>query len=179
MDFGIDRLIEMIEQRISRPVANAVLYVLTLAVLVVGLKTIGAFVIAAFTYIRGLFLYFHGAKAPQLTSGDALLVVTYIALIVLLWMVSIAGLAVIRRRYQKKLDAAVNAAKEILVTTEEEAKRILYRTEDDVAAIIKSTKETIAESKAVTDKSHADLHGLIEEIDRKLKELKERSGSSS
>ncbi len=48
MDFGIDRLIEMIEERLGRPIANAVLYVLTFAALTWGIRAKGVFSVGAF-----------------------------------------------------------------------------------------------------------------------------------
>ena len=175
MDFGIDRLIEMIEQRISRLVANLVLYVLTGAVLVFGIKAIAEFAIAASTHARDLVLYFRGAKAPQITPSDALGLLFYAALIVVLWMVCIAGLAVIRRRFQKRLKTATMEAREVLSETENEARRIL----NDTAAIV-------AECRAFTEQNHAHLKAeykkgerLLEVIDQKVDVLKALGGELS
>lgn len=135
MDFGIDRLIEMIEQRISRPVANAVLYVLTFAVLAWGIRTVGAVAIAAFTYIRALLLYFHGAKAPHLTPSDVLGLLWETVFLTLLLMVFFAGMLVIRRRINKGLKATFIELENI-----------------------------VEDCKAFADKTRADLHADTEKF---------------
>jgi len=142
MDFGIDRLIDMIEQRIGKRTATAVLYVLTVSILIFGLKTIGSFLIRAFTYLRGLYFYFHGAALPRITPDQALSLLFDIVWVTIIWGIGCGGLLLIRRRIMRG-------------TTE----------------MLRNAELTVADCKEFTDKNHASLHEMLERLDHQREEL--------
>lgn len=163
MDFGLDRLIEMIEERIGRPAANAVLYVLTFSVLAWGLKTLGSFCISVFTYAQGLFLYFRGAKAPKFTSSDALHLLYDLAIFAVLWIVFVSAMTILRRHYQKKIDA--HAAK-----TSAELKEIIA---DARAAVTESENQARAKLDEIVSAYDAHIERNRDEARVELEESRQ------
>lgn len=164
MDFGIDRLIEMIEQRIGRLAANAVLYVLTFAVLAWGIKTVGSFAVSVISYGNALWLFFRGAKAPQFTASDAILVSINVALFGVLLVLYFAGLAVIQRRTRRKLTLLVDEAKA-------DALAALAESQKEADAILLRTRDMVTACQAFTESNHTKLHEAADDVQRLLDQL--------
>jgi hypothetical protein len=112
VDLGLDRLIEMIEQRVGKPAATAVLYAVTAGAFAWGIHALFAYLILPVaTHGADVLSYVRSATPRQLTEVWAQAVIGG----ALGLLVFLAGLKVIEKRFKRKANEITGALRGQLI----------------------------------------------------------------